>query len=240
MLDSWRVKTTTSPPFDARAVNVRPDRNRGLSTSPGLAIGLRLIFSDKDGRDRSWSPCASASPRGASKTPPSSFSPRPAGRSPVRARNYFPAIDDRRAELRPGAFAGDGSLCGRRWRAGLRPDRPRLGDGDRSRRRSGSAIWSIRARRTSRPRAGCWWSTRPRPFRDSVRRGSRRARKIATELVNFTRRYLTERGIEATDRVLLGHHRGQGRPGPRRCRRRTDRDRKHHPRPRPAGSSAIC
>ena len=58
-------------------------------------------------------------------------------------------------------------------------------------------------------------------------------KKIATELVNFTRKFFEERNIDVKVSFSWGGHRGQGGFGSGGCHRRSDRDRKHHSRSRP-------
>ena len=61
--------------------------------------------------------------------------------------------------------------------------------------------------------------------------------RVATEMVNFTKRYFEEAGIDGDGAFLLGRHRGQGGQRPGRRHRGGHRDRQHHPGPRPSGSS---
>ena len=62
-------------------------------------------------------------------------------------------------------------------------------------------------------------------------------KRIATEMVGFTKRYFSRAQDRRRRRVLLGRHRGQGGPGPGRRHRRGDGDRQHHSRQRAARSS---
>ena len=149
----------------------------------------------------------SASRRAASRPPPSSSSASRAGRSPARDRSYFPSVDDDTLRCVLVRAAGDVAL--RRGRhARRRHHRQGLDAGERLRRAG-----RVRLRLLEDQHAADALGGRRRrsdsPITDIAELAGKR---IATELVELHPALLRRARHRRRGRVLLGRHRGQGRP----------------------------
>ena len=123
----------------------------------------------------------------------------------VSSRSYIPYVDDEQLAVRL-IRAQEISRYVAHGLSGLRHHRPRLGGGKRLQRPRSRRNF-IFSKATSQPAR--WVLAVPEDSPITTPKDLQ-GKRIATEVVNITKRYLRTARRQGRGRVLLGRHRGQG------------------------------